>query len=249
MVWGGGGKARGTRASPSHTQTPPRAHPPTPTLPRTPAGLQLLGKVDEKFVEVVDVYEPLEDGSADKCFISKVRVRGCGGGWVGVGGGRVLACVCVWGGGAGGVRAGLHSPPMRHARRLLLQGYDATSHFETEIADVLDMYQRITGGWVGVHGWAKSVHCVCVWGGGGGGVQACWTCTSASWMLVGGRACVQLEASGWAPARRVGVCGCSAYPWAPPLPPLPPPPPLPASLPGKALDLSKEELARKQGEQ
>ena len=26
------------------------------------AGLQLLGKVDEKFVEVVDVYEPLESG-------------------------------------------------------------------------------------------------------------------------------------------------------------------------------------------
>lgn len=26
------------------------------------AGLQLLGKIDEKFVEVVDVYEPLESG-------------------------------------------------------------------------------------------------------------------------------------------------------------------------------------------
>ena len=229
MVWGGGGKARGTRASPSHTQTPPRAHPPTPTLPRTPAGLQLLGKVDEKFVEVVDVYEPLEDGSADKCFISKVRVRGCGGGWVGVGGGRVLACVCVWGGGAGGVRAGLHSPPMRHARRLLLQGYDATSHFETEIADVLDMYQRITGGWVGVHGWAKSVHCVCVWGGGGGGG--------------GGAAGVLdmyqriMDARGWACVRAVGGEWVGARPprwgvWMQRLPlgaalasPAPPPPP------------------------
>ncbi|GAB4814512.1 hypothetical protein N2152v2_001558 [Parachlorella kessleri] len=58
-------------------------------------GLQLLGRVDEKFVEVVDVYEPLEDGRRDGCFISK--------------------------------------------------GYDATSHFETEINDVLSMYQRITG--------------------------------------------------------------------------------------------------------
>ena len=58
-------------------------------------GLALLGHVDEKFVEVVDVYEPLEDGTADKAFISK--------------------------------------------------GYDATSHFETEIEDVLDMYHRITG--------------------------------------------------------------------------------------------------------
>ncbi|KAG7674913.1 hypothetical protein KSW81_002423 [Nannochloris sp. 'desiccata'] len=59
------------------------------------AGLALLGHVDEKFIEVVDVYEPLEDGTTDKAFVSK--------------------------------------------------GYDATSHFETEIEDVLDMYQRITG--------------------------------------------------------------------------------------------------------
>lgn len=58
-------------------------------------GLQLLGRIDEKFVEVVDVHEPLADGRSDNCFISK--------------------------------------------------GYDATSHFETEIYDVLDMYQRITG--------------------------------------------------------------------------------------------------------
>lgn len=58
-------------------------------------GLQLLGKIDEKFVEVVDVHEPLESGQRDGCFISR--------------------------------------------------GYDATSHFETEIEDVLDMYLRITG--------------------------------------------------------------------------------------------------------
>lgn len=58
-------------------------------------GLALLGPVDEKFVEVVDLYEPLEDGQRDKCFISK--------------------------------------------------GYDATSHFETTVEDVLDLYRRITG--------------------------------------------------------------------------------------------------------
>ncbi len=58
-------------------------------------GLSLLGGVQEKFVEVVDVFEPLDDGKTDKVFISK--------------------------------------------------GYDATSHFETEINDVLDMYERITG--------------------------------------------------------------------------------------------------------
>ena len=58
-------------------------------------GLRLLGPVKEKFVEIVDVFEPLDDGKTDKVFISK--------------------------------------------------GYDATSHFETEINDVLDMYERITG--------------------------------------------------------------------------------------------------------
>ncbi|CAK0786781.1 Rab GDP dissociation inhibitor beta [Coccomyxa viridis] len=58
-------------------------------------GLALLGHIDEKFVDVVDVYEPLESGQRDKCFISK--------------------------------------------------GYDATSHFETTVEDVLEMYTRITG--------------------------------------------------------------------------------------------------------
>ena len=35
------------------------------------AGLALLGHIDEKFIDVVDVYEPLESGQRDKCFISK----------------------------------------------------------------------------------------------------------------------------------------------------------------------------------
>jgi Rab GDP dissociation inhibitor len=58
-------------------------------------GLALLGAIEEKFVEVTEVYEPLESGQRDKCFISK--------------------------------------------------GYDATSHFETTVEDVLEMYTRITG--------------------------------------------------------------------------------------------------------
>lgn len=66
----------------------------TPELELAP-GLALLGPVDEKFVEVVDVHEPLGDGSSDGCFISK--------------------------------------------------GYDATTHFESTVDDVLDMYTRITG--------------------------------------------------------------------------------------------------------
>ena len=38
------------------------------------AGLALLGHIDEKFVEVVDVFEPLESGQRDKCYISKGSV-------------------------------------------------------------------------------------------------------------------------------------------------------------------------------
>jgi Rab GDP dissociation inhibitor len=33
----------------------------------------------------------------------------------------------------------------RSDKAFISKGYDATSHFETEIADVLDMYRRITG--------------------------------------------------------------------------------------------------------
>ncbi|EFJ43337.1 hypothetical protein VOLCADRAFT_83359 [Volvox carteri f. nagariensis] len=67
---------------------------PNPEVDLAP-GLALLGPVDEKFVEVREVCEPLEDGARDKCYISK--------------------------------------------------GYDATTHFETTVEDVLDMYRRITG--------------------------------------------------------------------------------------------------------
>ena len=35
------------------------------------AGLALLGQIDEKFVEVVDVMEPLASGSQDAAFISR----------------------------------------------------------------------------------------------------------------------------------------------------------------------------------
>lgn len=58
-------------------------------------GLALLGPVDEKFVSVSDVYEPLEDGKRDNAYISK--------------------------------------------------GYDATTHFETTVEDVLNIYKRMTG--------------------------------------------------------------------------------------------------------
>jgi Rab GDP dissociation inhibitor len=57
--------------------------------------LALLGKIDDQFVSITDVVEPVADGTKDKVFISK--------------------------------------------------SYDATTHFETTIEDVLDMYTRITG--------------------------------------------------------------------------------------------------------
>jgi len=57
--------------------------------------IALLGAIDEKFVYVSDIMEPLDDGRESKIFISK--------------------------------------------------SYDATSHFETTIDDVADMYRRITG--------------------------------------------------------------------------------------------------------
>jgi len=58
-------------------------------------GLKLLGQILEKFYSVSDTYEPITDGTKDKCFISKT--------------------------------------------------YDATSHFESTVEDVLDVYRRITG--------------------------------------------------------------------------------------------------------
>ena len=39
-----------------------------------PTGLALLGPIDEKFVSVSDVFEPLESGQRDKSFISKGQV-------------------------------------------------------------------------------------------------------------------------------------------------------------------------------
>jgi len=56
---------------------------------------KILGKTIDTFTSVCDIFEPIENGSTDKVFISK--------------------------------------------------SYDATSHFETEALDVLDLYFRITG--------------------------------------------------------------------------------------------------------
>jgi Rab GDP dissociation inhibitor len=59
------------------------------------AGLGLLGEITERFTSVTETYEPVADGSADHCYISK--------------------------------------------------SIDATSHFEGDVQDMLDLYQRVTG--------------------------------------------------------------------------------------------------------
>lgn len=59
------------------------------------AGLDLLGKIEEKFVSVDDLYEPVDDGHDSQLFISS--------------------------------------------------SYDASTHFESTCADVLDLYHRIIG--------------------------------------------------------------------------------------------------------
>jgi Rab GDP dissociation inhibitor len=58
-------------------------------------GLQLLGNILKRFTSVATTYEPVEDGSNDKCFISR--------------------------------------------------SFDATSHFESDCEDLLNLHKRVTG--------------------------------------------------------------------------------------------------------
>eukprot|EP00529_Nitzschia_sp_RCC80_P023658 CAMPEP_0113455320 /NCGR_PEP_ID=MMETSP0014_2-20120614/8315_1 /TAXON_ID=2857 /ORGANISM="Nitzschia sp." /LENGTH=467 /DNA_ID=CAMNT_0000346747 /DNA_START=39 /DNA_END=1442 /DNA_ORIENTATION=- /assembly_acc=CAM_ASM_000159 len=58
-------------------------------------GLQLLGPILQRFTSVSTTYEPVGDGSADACYISK--------------------------------------------------SFDATSHFEADVVDLLSLYKRVTG--------------------------------------------------------------------------------------------------------
>ena len=84
----------------------------------------MLGPIEEKFVEVTEVMEPLESGQRDKCFVSK--------------------------------------------------GYDATSHFETTVEDVLELYSRITGK-VGFLGCILADACSVQWPQMGGPAAFCST--------------------------------------------------------------------------
>lgn len=81
-------------------------------------GIDLLGPVDELFIDTYDRYEPTNDSSSDNCYISTVSI----------------------------CRNKNHlvtSPQL--VFNLSFQSYDATTHFESTVMDVLSLYTKITG--------------------------------------------------------------------------------------------------------
>ena len=85
-------------------------------------GIDLLGQVDELFFDMYDRYEPVNEPSLDNCFVSTVSSAFCNN--------KVITSLryfrCLW-------------------KLSSLQSYDATTHFETTVTDVLSMYTAITG--------------------------------------------------------------------------------------------------------
>jgi Rab GDP dissociation inhibitor len=105
------------------------------------AGLALLGHVDEKFVEVVDVYEPLGDGTQYVILLFFLA---------GLFSGVNVCALCIHAASFPLKIAFVHSCIQTivffcRDKAFISKSFDATSHFETEIDDVLDMYHRITG--------------------------------------------------------------------------------------------------------
>jgi len=98
-------------------------------------GLRLLGPVLEQFVIVSNLNEPLSDGTKDKCFISKVRAP------------TPVRAVCEHDEARTKRQSFLPPQPsfQYNPAPPTLQGYDATSHFESTVDDALDIYTRITG--------------------------------------------------------------------------------------------------------
>lgn len=85
-------------------------------------GIDLLGQVDELFFDMYDRYKPVNEPSLDNCFVSMVSLGLCNN--------KVITSPrylrCLW-------------------KLSSLQSYDATTHFETTVTDVLSMYTAITG--------------------------------------------------------------------------------------------------------
>jgi len=85
-------------------------------------GIDLLGPVDEIFFDIYDRYEPVNEPTLDNCFISTVSLLG----------GVINICAICW-------------SVDNTIFKTFWQSYDATTHFESTVDDVLNMYTLITG--------------------------------------------------------------------------------------------------------
>ncbi|MBA0751534.1 hypothetical protein Gogos_000451 [Gossypium gossypioides] len=116
-------------------------------------GVDLLGSVDEIFYDTYDRYVPTNDHQADNCFISAEEGGSHGGSeslWeVDVYWDECLEVLSWW---EIGLLipfvVGLSSYRYLSVRELLAESwksYDSTTHFETTVIDVMEMYTKITG--------------------------------------------------------------------------------------------------------
>lgn len=86
-------------------------------------GIDLLGPVEEIFFDIYDRYEPVNEPSLDNCFISTVSHV------------QALASIFKFYGWCTLDKCLFYGQ----------QSYDATTHFESTVMDVLNMYTLITG--------------------------------------------------------------------------------------------------------
>lgn len=96
-------------------------------------GIDLLGPVDEIFFDIYDRYEPVNEPSLDNSFISTVGFYEC-----------FLRLKYL---------SSFYHYRFTLTFVFILQSYDATTHFESTVLDVLNMYTLITG----------KVICVCLY--------------------------------------------------------------------------------------
>lgn len=92
-------------------------------------GIELLGPIDEIFYHSYDTYVPTNNQEEDNCFISAVREY-------------QITTICYF---FAYMSYYLFSDVCCVCFVLFCQTYDATTHFESTVVDVLDMYTKITG--------------------------------------------------------------------------------------------------------
>ena len=86
-------------------------------------GIDLLGPVEETFFDIYDRYEPINNPEEDSCFLTNVSST-CSRSFYGR---NTTLCTSV----------------AKFA--IVSQSYDASTHFETTVKDVLALYNKITG--------------------------------------------------------------------------------------------------------